>query len=138
MHVFITTILTFQGVPKELRGRIWQLLTRNTPCVEYEYTNLLMQESPFQHAILVDLGICNITMHIISNSSCPKFFVGRTFPAHPYFGTSLCPGQLSLLYVLKSYAVLDPEIGYCQGLSFVAGVLLLHVAIQINICLTTN
>uniref|UniRef100_A0A915LEL7 Rab-GAP TBC domain-containing protein n=1 Tax=Romanomermis culicivorax TaxID=13658 RepID=A0A915LEL7_ROMCU len=31
------------------------------------------------------------------------------------------------MYVLKAYAVFDQEIGYCQGLSFVAGMLLLHM-----------
>lgn len=38
------------------------------------------------------------------------------------------PGQLALFNLLKAYSLLDPEVGYCQGLSFVAGVLLLHVS----------
>ena len=29
--------------------------------------------------------------------------------------------------MLKAYSLLDKEVGYCQGLSFVAGVLLMHV-----------
>lgn len=29
--------------------------------------------------------------------------------------------------LLKAYSLLDQEVGYCQGLSFVAGILLLHV-----------
>lgn len=37
------------------------------------------------------------------------------------------PGQLALYNLLKAYSLLDPEVGYCQGLCFVAGVLLLHV-----------
>jgi len=38
------------------------------------------------------------------------------------------PGQLALYNMLKAYSLLDPEVGYCQGLCFVAGVLLLHVS----------
>ncbi|CAB4064305.1 TBC1D4 [Lepeophtheirus salmonis] len=40
--------------------------------------------------------------------------------------TSLGPGQLALYNVLKAYSLLDIEVGYCQGLAFVAGVLLMH------------
>ncbi|TSN95713.1 TBC1 domain family member 1 [Bagarius yarrelli] len=53
---------------------------------------------------------------------------GRTFPTHPYFSAQLGAGQLSLYNLLKAYSLLDPEVGYCQGLSFVAGVLLLHMS----------
>uniref|UniRef100_T1JI64 Rab-GAP TBC domain-containing protein n=1 Tax=Strigamia maritima TaxID=126957 RepID=T1JI64_STRMM len=51
----------------------------------------------------------------------------RTFPHHPYFSLQLGPGQLSLYNLLKAYSLLDKEVGYCQGLSFLAGVLLLHM-----------
>lgn len=37
------------------------------------------------------------------------------------------PGQLALYNLLKAYSLLDSEVGYCQGLSFIAGVLLLHL-----------
>jgi len=53
---------------------------------------------------------------------------GRTFPSHPYFSTQLGPGQLSLFNLLKAYSLLDEEVGYCQGLSFIAGILLMHVS----------
>lgn len=43
------------------------------------------------------------------------------------YRSPLGPGQLSLFNLLKAYSLLDPEVGYCQGLSFVAGVLLLHM-----------
>lgn len=38
-------------------------------------------------------------------------------------------GQLSLFNLLKAYSILDPELGYCQGLGFICAVLLLHVSI---------
>ncbi|XP_023685299.2 TBC1 domain family member 1 isoform X2 [Paramormyrops kingsleyae] len=105
-----------QGVPRQHRGEIWKFLseqyllrqpvTGHPPSKDTPYKELLKQLTSHQHAILVDLG--------------------RTFPTHPYFSAQLGAGQLSLYNLLKAYSLLDPEVGYCQGLSFVAGVLLLH------------
>ncbi|KAJ8281325.1 hypothetical protein GJAV_G00066220 [Gymnothorax javanicus] len=106
-----------QGVPRYHRGEIWKflseqyLLTQRVPSrppgKDTPYKELLKQLTSQQHAILIDLG--------------------RTFPTHPYFSAQLGAGQLSLYNLLKAYSLLDPEVGYCQGLSFVAGVLLLHM-----------
>ncbi|XP_070712472.1 TBC1 domain family member 1 [Pempheris klunzingeri] len=106
-----------QGVPRQHRGEIWkflseQYLLRQTvpsrpPNNHSPYKELLKQLTTQQHAILIDLG--------------------RTFPTHPYFQAQLGAGQLSLYNILKAYSLLDPEVGYCQGLSFIAGVLLLHM-----------
>ncbi|XP_075224583.1 PTB_TBC1D1_like and TBC domain-containing protein plx isoform X2 [Lycorma delicatula] len=109
-----------QGVPRSKRGDLWLYLAHQycaarppfdaskfpNYCVPYE--KLLKQLTSHQHAILIDLG--------------------RTFPNHPYFSRPLGPGQLALFNLLKAYSLLDPEVGYCQGLSFVAGVLLLHMS----------
>ena len=56
--------------------------------------------------------------------------LGRTFPSHPYFTSQLGSGQLALYNLLKAFSLLDKEVGYCQGLSFVAGVLLMHVSMM--------
>ena len=37
-------------------------------------------------------------------------------------------GQLALFNLLKAYCLMDQDVGYCQGLSFVAGILLMHVS----------
>uniref|UniRef100_A0A673KI15 TBC1 domain family member 4-like n=1 Tax=Sinocyclocheilus rhinocerous TaxID=307959 RepID=A0A673KI15_9TELE len=107
-----------EGVPKSRRGEVWLLLSqqyrlrhrlpqRQQP-PETPYQDLLKQLTAQQHAILVDLG--------------------RTFPTHQYFSTQLGAGQLSLYNLLKAYSLLDTEVGYCQGISFVAGLLLLHMS----------
>ncbi|XP_077427351.1 TBC1 domain family member 1 isoform X3 [Vanacampus margaritifer] len=106
-----------QGVPKQHRGEIWKFLSEQyllkqtvpsrPPTNDTPYKELLKQLTTQQHAILIDLG--------------------RTFPTHPYFQAQLGAGQLSLYNILKAYSLLDPEVGYCQGLSFIAGVLLLHM-----------
>ncbi|XP_034043124.1 TBC1 domain family member 4 isoform X3 [Thalassophryne amazonica] len=107
-----------QGVPKSRRGEVWLLLShqhrlrhrlpQRQQAADIQYHDLLKQLTTQQHAILVDLG--------------------RTFPSHQYFSTQLGAGQLSLYNLLKAYSLLDTEVGYCQGISFVAGVLLLHMS----------
>uniref|UniRef100_A0A8C4ED48 TBC1 domain family member 4 n=1 Tax=Dicentrarchus labrax TaxID=13489 RepID=A0A8C4ED48_DICLA len=107
-----------QGVPKSRRGEVWLLLShqhrlrhrlpQRQQAPDTTYHDLLKQLTAQQHAILVDLG--------------------RTFPTHQYFSAQLGAGQLSLYNLLKAYSLLDTEVGYCQGISFVAGVLLLHMS----------
>lgn len=108
-----------QGIPRGKRGDAWQFLayqfcmtkppidTAPFPHYNTPYETLLKELTLHQHAILIDLG--------------------RTFPNHSYFSSPLGPGQLALFNLLKAYSLLDPEVGYCQGLSFVVGVLLLHM-----------
>ncbi|BFZ14941.1 hypothetical protein BsWGS_17980 [Bradybaena similaris] len=105
-----------KGVPRTLRGQVWLLLMQQqqirtaVPGAAHEsaaYEELLKQFTTHQHAILIDLG--------------------RTFPKHPYFSKSLGAGQLQLFNLLKAYSLLDQEVGYCQGLSFIVGMLLMHM-----------
>jgi hypothetical protein len=51
--------------------------------------------------------------------------IHRTFPEHPLFAFE--QGQQALFNVLKAYALHDIEAGYCQGMAFVAGLLLFYV-----------
>ncbi|KAK3728848.1 hypothetical protein QZH41_020235 [Actinostola sp. cb2023] len=104
------------GLPKLRRGDVWVFLSnqfslRASSCgTEWSRgTYGVMREghSLHQHSIFIDLG--------------------RTFPGHPYFMSQFGPGQLSLFNLLKAYSIHDIEVGYCQGLSFVAGILLMHM-----------
>ncbi|KAG7673898.1 hypothetical protein KSW81_007078 [Nannochloris sp. 'desiccata'] len=51
--------------------------------------------------------------------------IHRTFPEYPLFG--LEQGQQALFRVLKAYSLHDLETGYCQGMAFVAGLVLFFV-----------
>lgn len=39
---------------------------------------------------------------------------------------------IELERVLKAYAVEDPELGYCQGLNFIAFMLLIHLDEEVS------
>lgn len=51
--------------------------------------------------------------------------VRRTFPRLAMFASD--DGIAALWRVLRAYALHDPVVGYCQGMNFVAGLLLLHL-----------
>ncbi|KAL6752645.1 rab-GTPase-TBC domain-containing protein [Haematococcus lacustris] len=49
----------------------------------------------------------------------------RTYPSHQRFA---CPeGRRALRNVLTAYAAYDPDVGYCQGMNFLAGLLLMNL-----------
>ena len=72
------------------------------------YSSIITQDSPCEQTILRDIN--------------------RTFPAHDYFRETGGLGQESLYKISKAYSIYDEEIGYCQGLSFLAAALILHVS----------
>lgn len=99
------------GIPEKLRDKMWQRLANveNKTEIINVYRLLLSKETDCEDVIKRDIN--------------------RTFPANEAFKEIGGSGQDALFKVCKAYAVYDTEVGYCQGLTFIAASLLLHVSI---------
>lgn len=53
--------------------------------------------------------------------------LSRTFPDQEYFKDVSGTGQESLYHIVKAYSLYDEECGYCQGMQFIVGPLLLNM-----------
>ena len=97
------------GVPPPLRGVVWPSIAgaRDSELLE-EYSRLCRENSPYEGLIGKD--------------------VGRSFPNVEMFRDAQGEGQQMLSRVLKSFSLHDDKIGYCQGLGFVVGPLLMHMS----------
>ncbi|CEH14149.1 related to gyp5-gtpase-activating protein [Ceraceosorus bombacis] len=96
------------GIPAALRGMMWQLMSSSkSEEMEIVYAYYLKQTTPHEKNIRKDLA--------------------RTFPEQEYFADGKGVGQENLFNVIKAYSLFDEECGYCQGMQFVVGPLLLNM-----------
>ena len=97
------------GVPPPLRGVVWPSIAgARDGSLHEEFHRLCGETSPYEGLIGKD--------------------VGRSFPNVEMFREKGGEGQQMLGRVLKCFSLHDPEIGYCQGLGFVVGPLLMHMS----------
>ncbi|XP_075235859.1 growth hormone-regulated TBC protein 1-like isoform X2 [Lycorma delicatula] len=99
-----------KGIPCEHRGKVW-LAVSGAEALKSDYEANLFQS-------LLD-GPVNQDIVEIIRTDLP-----RTFPDNIYFNTT-DEHQQKLFRVLLAYAHHNPRIGYCQGLNYIAGLLLL-------------
>ncbi|KAI3320045.1 hypothetical protein HD806DRAFT_525032 [Xylariaceae sp. AK1471] len=97
-----------KGIPPPLRGVVWQSMAgaRDTLLLE-QFDRLSGESSPYEGIIGKDLG--------------------RSFPGVDMFRDPEGDGQRMLGRVLKCFSLYDHKIGYCQGLAFLVGPLLMHM-----------
>ncbi|KAJ8620876.1 hypothetical protein MRB53_029405 [Persea americana] len=120
------------GVPKDLRGELWQAFVGVRACrVERYYQDLLAQDTKAVELNKHDSSPSNGTDEESSKDSecAPEKWKGqiekdlpRTFPGHPALGDD---GRNALRRLLTAYALHNPSVGYCQAMNFFAGLLLL-------------
>ena len=98
------------GIPEKVRGVIWQAMSQSASLnLETVYGQLLAEHSPYERIIQRDLA--------------------RTFPNVDMFKQEGGDGQQALERVLKAYSLYDAHVGYCQGLAFLVGPLLMNVSV---------
>ncbi|KAI7880417.1 TBC-domain-containing protein, partial [Lichtheimia hyalospora FSU 10163] len=103
------------GIPSKLRGVIWQAMSQSASLhLETVYGQLVAEHSPYERIIQRDLA--------------------RTFPSVEMFKQEGGDGQQALERVLKAYSLYDSHVGYCQGLAFLVGPLLMNMPEQQAFC----
>eukprot|EP01128_Nolandella_sp_AFSM9_P006634 TRINITY_DN345_c0_g1_i1.p1 TRINITY_DN345_c0_g1~~TRINITY_DN345_c0_g1_i1.p1 ORF type:complete len:420 (-),score=59.70 TRINITY_DN345_c0_g1_i1:457-1716(-) len=113
-HITIETepdrmyLLARRGVPYTIRGDVWKVISGS---------KILREKNPGVYQLMVEKELDEEDARAMSKD------VNRTFPSHTHFQEKEGRGQTSLLNVLRAYANLDPEVGYCQGMSFLSATL---------------
>ncbi|RDW79505.1 GTPase activating protein (Evi5)-like protein [Coleophoma cylindrospora] len=103
------------GVPPPLRGVVWQSMSgARDRLLEDQFDRLCGESSPYEGIIGKDLG--------------------RSFPGVDMFRDPEGDGQRMLGRVLKCFSLYDHKIGYCQGLGFLVGPLLMHMGDKQAFC----
>lgn len=104
-----------KGIPPPLRGVVWQSMSgARDASLEEQYDRLSNESSPYEFIISKDLA--------------------RSFPGVEMFRERGGEGQRMLGKVLKSFSIYDRDIGYCQGLAFLVGPLLMHMPDKAAFC----
>ncbi|KAH3767760.1 RabGAP/TBC superfamily protein [Pelomyxa schiedti] len=101
----------FKDLPDTLRAYAWRTVT-GSATLERKNTGVF--------DCLVQLG-CKPEVE----SQIQKD-ISRTLPGNEYFKEGM-DGHIGLCNVLRAYATLDPVVGYCQGMSYLAAHLLLFL-----------
>jgi USP6 N-terminal-like protein len=96
--------LVYKGIPLSLKHRLWGLFGRKT--INADYPRLVSMGSTYEHQIHVD--------------------VQRTFRRHFLFSQEYGRGQCELFNVLAAYSNHNRTVGYCQGMSGIAALLLMY------------
>lgn len=108
-----------KGVPLEVRGEVWEALIGNEQRVNMPlYTALLTRVRLAENNIQHDQAFKQ-NVKVIEED------LGRTFTELGYFKVGQ-PLYQPLKNILAAFSVYRPDLGYVQGMSFVAGTLLLH------------
>lgn len=103
------------GIPPPLRGVVWQSMSgARDALLEDQFDRLCGESSPYEGIIGKDLG--------------------RSFPGVDMFRDPEGDGQKMLGRVLKCFSLYDYKIGYCQGLGFLVGPLLMHMGDKQAFC----
>ena len=111
----LTTTKIRAGIPPPLRGVVWTSMSgARDKHLEEAFETLQHEKSPYEGIINKD--------------------VGRSFPGVELFRDAEGEGQKMLGRVLRCFSLHDKDIGYCQGLGFLVGPLLMNMGERDAFC----
>lgn len=101
----------FKGIPDSLRGEAWKKMLNLEQVIQdgiYDkFLELALESSPDIRQIDLD--------------------VNRTYRDHIMFRDRFCVKQQALFHVLAAYSMYNTDVGYCQGMSGIAALLLMYM-----------
>jgi TBC1 domain family member 6 len=109
LHATLARLVAAGGIPAAFRPAVWWELSG-------------AHAKAALHPPGYYAGLCTLAPAPEAKYALDKD-VDRTFPGHPVFDSRA--GLASLRRLLAAFAVHNPDLGYCQGLNFLAGYLLL-------------
>ena len=101
--------LARKGVPNEMRGKVWPFLVRANQHRKSAEVAYQRQSRGSKHIKQIDLDI------------------HRTHRKHVLFRQRYGLKQRQLFRILRAYSIVDPELGYTQGMASVCANILCHV-----------
>eukprot|EP00842_Homolaphlyctis_polyrhiza_P005679 jgi/Hompol1/6111/HPOL_002228-RA len=100
-----------QGIPDSIRANAWQALAG---------VDKIREQGRFEA--------------LVRSTETPAIFdiierdINRCYPNHMMFAQRMGEGQLNLRKVLRAYALYNPELGYCQGMGMIVGLMLMRMS----------
>eukprot|EP01102_Stenamoeba_stenopodia_P011299 TRINITY_DN3458_c0_g1_i2.p1 TRINITY_DN3458_c0_g1~~TRINITY_DN3458_c0_g1_i2.p1 ORF type:complete len:481 (-),score=78.86 TRINITY_DN3458_c0_g1_i2:55-1497(-) len=116
-----TRELLWQGVPPNMRSLVWPLAVSNNLQITRDLFDICGSQGKAARRRRNSNEIGRVGTVSLIELDLP-----RTFPALTIFNKD-GPCHEQLLTVLESYVCYRPDIGYVQGMSFIAAVLLLYL-----------
>ncbi|KAF9163202.1 hypothetical protein DFQ26_002859 [Actinomortierella ambigua] len=101
--------LVREGIPPSLRGRVWLYLAN---------ADMYRQPGLFEELIHRE----SIPIHEVIERD-----IHRCYPDHVHFRSDQGDGQRDLRNVLRAYAHYKPQVGYCQGMGRLVGMMLMQM-----------
>ncbi|XP_068207350.1 TBC1 domain family member 14-like [Palaemon carinicauda] len=125
--------LWWHGLPSCVRGKVWKMAIGNELNITSQLYNIMVQRSMDKLVTLSECGSVASQEDIISDPGDQEgtidlihLDVSRTFP-HLCIFQKGGPYHDPLHHILGAYACYRPDVGYVQGMSFLAATLLLNI-----------
>ncbi|KAJ8032445.1 USP6 N-terminal-like protein [Holothuria leucospilota] len=103
----------YKGIPDKMRGTVWSLLL-DVKKVKDEQTDIYEKMKERSRKLSPDIRQIDLD-------------VNRTFRNHIMFRDRYGIKQQALFHILAAYSMYNTEVGYCQGMSQIAALLLMYM-----------
>lgn len=117
--------LVLQGIPPFVRTKVWPMLIGNDLHVTNDLFNIYVKQAEAAKA----LRAAGVKIEHVGKLETARLIgvdLPRTFPALAFYQEG-GPNHAELHRVLDAYVCYRPDIGYVQGMSYLAAILLLYL-----------